>query len=69
MSRLNVLRLMELHYSSAQFDVESVSTGGKLNDMWTFNLVRRRFPDATRINPSAVPYWRRRVTRTFGLGN
>jgi hypothetical protein len=58
---------MELHYSPAQFDIESVSTGGKLNDMWMFNLIRRRFPDATHINPSAVPSWQRRGTRTFGL--
>ena len=67
MSRLNALRLMELHYLPAQFDIDSVSTDGKLNDMWMFNLVRRRFPDATHISPSAVSSWLRRATRTFGL--
>ena len=59
MSRLNVSRLMELHYSPAQFDIESVSNDGKLNDIRMFNLVGRRFTAATHMSPSAVPSWPR----------
>jgi hypothetical protein len=56
MSRLNVLRLMELHNSPAQFDIESVSNNGKLNDMGMFNLVRRRFTaGATPYQPLSRP--------------
>jgi hypothetical protein len=56
MTWLDVLRLMELNYSPAQFDIEPVSAGGKLNDMWMFKLVRGRFSDATHISPQVVPF-------------
>ena len=40
--RLNVSRLVKLYYPPAQFDIQSVSSNGKLNDIRMFNLVRCR---------------------------
>jgi hypothetical protein len=42
-TQLNMSRLMELHYSLAQFDIQSVANDGNLNDVRMVNLVRQRF--------------------------
>jgi hypothetical protein len=42
-SHLNMSRLMKLHYSPAQFDIQSVANDGNLNDVRMVNLVRHRF--------------------------
>jgi hypothetical protein len=42
MSQLNMSRLMKLHYSPSQFDIQSVANNGQLNDIWICNLVRHR---------------------------
>ena len=47
---------MKLHYPLAQFDVQSVSSNGKLDDVRMFNLVRCRF-SAAHISPSAAQSW------------
>ena len=59
---------MKLHYPLAQFDVQSVSSNGKLDDIGMFNLVRCRF-SAAHISPSAAQSWHKRgVAMEFDTG-
>src|SRR6516162_9905676 len=58
--RLNLSRLMKLHYPLAQFDVQCiciwfVANDNKLNDIRMFDLVRRRFTATTHNEPLSRP--------------
>jgi len=58
---------MELHYSPTQFDIESVSDDRKLNDIWMFSFVRRRFTTATHMSPSTSAIYRL-IDYRIGIG-
>jgi len=45
-------RIMKLHYSPAQFDIQFVANDGYLNDVRMANLVRYRFIAPRHVTPS-----------------
>jgi hypothetical protein len=49
-SRLNASRRMKLHYSSAQFNIQSIANHGDFDDVRMLNLVRHRFVVRTRLH-------------------
>jgi hypothetical protein len=50
-SRLNMSRLMKLHYSPAQFDIQLVANDGYLNHVRMANLVRHRLIAPRHVTP------------------